>query len=113
MIRIKILQSTSAKNRSRPKKLLQGARRDKYSEKNQTRKYVMMLSTSITPADQGLIKIKGTTYPGTTSPDNTQPSLRLKKQTTNMPTQTTGIIELARLLEGKIESGKKSKIYLY
>jgi hypothetical protein len=90
--------------------LLQGARRDEYSEKNQTRKYVRIDSKNITPADHGLSSINGTTYPGMTSPDNTQPSLRLKKQTTNIPTQTTGMIELARLLAGKIESGKKSKI---
>jgi hypothetical protein len=71
-----------------------------------------MLSTKITPADHGLISIKGTTYPGTIRPDNTQPNLRLKKHTTNIPTQTTGITELARLLTGKIERGNISKILI-
>ncbi len=69
----------------------------------------MILSRNMTAADQGLTRINGTTYPGTINPDNTHPSLRLKKHTTNMPTQTTGMMELARLLIGKIETGKMSK----
>jgi len=70
---------------------------ERYSEKSQTIRYVTTPSMKTDTAAHGLEIMRGTTYPGTTSPDKTQPRRRLKKVETITPTKTVVVTELAKL----------------
>lgn len=92
-----------AKKRSRPNRLAHSpSRLERYSEKNHAMKYVTALSTRMTATAQGFTISSGTRYPGTTSPDRTQPRRKLKKATTKTPTHTVVITEPESAPCGKI-----------
>lgn len=93
----KRLKRRRAKKRSLPKRLFHLKGFERYSEKSHTIKYVTIPSMKTDTAAHGLEIIRGTIYPGTTSPDKTQPRRRLKNVETTTPTKTVVVTELAKL----------------